>query len=313
MKVYPLKMQPYFRHGSETPWGGDRLKSLFGKAIPDQRTGESLEISALPDRESTVINGELAGRTLSEAAGIMGRALLGDWQEFPLLLKLLDAREKLSVQVHPDDEYAARVEGKRGKTEAWYILSAQPDAKLVFGVKVRDSAELRQLSDEGRIEEALNWINVKPGDCLYIRSGTVHAIGGGIVLYEIQQSSDLTYRMWDWGRPRELHTRQALDVTCCDMPFEPVVPVAAEVPGGRRSTLIDGEYFRLSQLDVAGRMPIETDSFALITALGEGRIEYDGGYVDMKAGDSLLTPAALDEFMIAGHLRALMSEPGENS
>lgn len=310
MTVYPLKMKPYFRHGSETPWGGGKLRELFNKDIPDDMTGESLEISALPGRESVIVNGELSGKTLTEAADVMGAELLGEFKEFPLLLKLLDAKERLSVQVHPDDEYAARVEGKRGKTEAWYILNADPGAKLVFGVKAKSYEELRQIVASGHIEDTLNWIDVKPGDCLYIQSGTVHAIGGGIVLYEIQQSSDVTYRMWDWGRPREIHTQKALDVTRCDIVTRPVESQTTEVMGGERISLIDGDFFKLTRLNVMGRMPVEADSFALITALGEGAIEYDGGSVLVHNGESVLIPAAMHDFMVSGHLTVLMSEPG---
>lgn len=310
MTVYPLKMKPYFRHGSETPWGGGKLRKLFNKDIPDDMTGESLEISALPGRESVIVNGELSGKTLTEAADVMGAELLGEFKEFPLLLKLLDAKERLSVQVHPDDEYAARVEGKRGKTEAWYILNADPGAKLVFGVKAKSSEELRHIVASGHIEDTLNWIDVRPGDCLYIQSGTVHAIGGGIVLYEIQQSSDVTYRMWDWGRPREIHTQKALDVTRCDIVTRPVEPQTTEVMGGERISLIDGDFFKLTRLNVMGRMPVEADSFALITALGEGAIEYDGGSVLVHNGESVLIPAAMHDFMVSGHLTVLMSEPG---
>ena len=310
MTVYPLKMKPYFRHGSETPWGGGKLRELFNKDIPDDMTGESLEISALPGRESVIVNGELSGKTLTEAADVMGAELLGEFKEFPLLLKLLDAKERLSVQVHPDDEYAARVEGKRGKTEAWYILNADPGAKLVFGVKAKSSEELRQIVASGHIEDTLNWIDVRPGDCLYIQSGTVHAIGGGIVLYEIQQSSDVTYRMWDWGRPRGIHTQKALDVTRCDIVTRPVEPQTTEVMGGERISLIDGDFFKLTRLNVMGRMPVEADSFALITALGEGAIEYDGGSVLVHNGESVLIPAAMHDFMVSGHLTVLMSEPG---
>lgn len=310
MTVYPLKMKPYFRHGSETPWGGGKLRELFNKDIPDDMTGESLEISALPGRESVIVNGELSGKTLTEAADVMGAELLGEFKEFPLLLKLLDAKERLSVQVHPDDEYAARVEGKRGKTEAWYILNADPGAKLVFGVKAKSSEELRQIVASGHIEDTLNWIDVRPGDCLYIQSGTVHAIGGGIVLYEIQQSSDVTYRMWDWGRPREIHTQKALDVTRCDIVTRPVEPQTTEVMGGERISLIDGDFFKLTRLNVMGRMPVEADSFALITALGEGAIEYDGGSVLVHNGESVLIPAVMHDFMVSGHLTVLMSEPG---
>ena len=310
MKPYPLLMKPSYRHGSDTPWGGERLRELYGKDIPDSLTGESLEISALEGHESVIANGELAGKTIKQAQAAMGDALLGGIPDFPLLLKLLDAREKLSVQVHPGDEYAARVEGKRGKTEAWYILATQPGAKLVFGVNAHSSDELRAAVEAGRIEDTLNWIEVKPDDCLYIQSGTVHAIGGGIVLYEIQQSSDVTYRMWDWGRPRPIHTQKALDVTRCDIPLRPVIPVTRDVLGGCECALIDGEYFKLRRLDVSGRMPVRCQSFALLTTLDKCELEYDGGALELKAGDSCLLPAALGDFNVVGKVRLLLSEPG---
>ena len=311
MELYPLKMQPAFRHGSQTPWGGSRLRTLFNKAIPEDVTGESLEISALPGLESVCVNGELQGMTLTEIMKKWGSGLLGKFDDFPLLLKLLDAREKLSVQVHPDDEYAAKVEGKRGKTEAWYILHADPGAKLVFGVNTATKEELRAAVAEGRIEETLNWLEVHPGDCLNIPSGTVHAIGGGIVLYEIQQSSDVTYRMWDWGRPREIHTAKALDVTRCDLPLRPVVPECESVTGGQAEKLISGKYFSLTRLVVDGEMPVHTDSFALLTAIGDGKLLWDGGSVDMKNGESVLMPAGISDFTFAGNFTVLVSKPGE--
>jgi mannose-6-phosphate isomerase len=183
--VYPLKMKPYFRHGEDTPWGGSALGALFGKDIPDDRTGESLEISALPGRESVIENGPLAGLTLTAAISKWGHDLTGDVEGFPLLLKLLDAREMLSVQVHPDDTYAGANEGgKLGKTEAWLILSAQPGAKLVYGVNVEDSDALKKAVEDGKLEESLRWVNVLPGDVLYIPHGCVHALGGGLVIVE---------------------------------------------------------------------------------------------------------------------------------
>ena len=186
--LYPLKMTPCFRHGADTPWGGSALGELFGKAIPDALTGESLEVSALPGRESVVSNGPLAGRTLGSLVNEHGERLTGVPGDFPLLLKLLDARDMLSVQVHPGDAYAALHEnGKRGKTEAWLVLSCERGAKLVYGVNVKSEEELRAQVQSGRLEDALHWITVQPGDVLYIPHGCVHALGGGIVVYEIQQ------------------------------------------------------------------------------------------------------------------------------
>ena len=308
MTVYPLKMKPYFRHGSEMP-GGGKLRELFNKDIPGRHDRRKPEISALPGRER--YRKRRAERQDDRGRRCNGRGTVGrEFKEFCRALKLLDAKERLSVQVHPDDEYAARVEGKRGKTEAWYILNADPGAKLVFGVKAKSSEELRQIVASGHIEDTLNWIDVRPGDCLYIQSGTVHAIGGGIVLYEIQQSSDVTYRMWDWGCPREIHTQKALDVTRCDIVTRPVEPQTTDVMGGERISLIDGDFFKLTRLNVMGRMPVEADSFALITALGEGAIEYDGGSVLVHKGESVLIPAAMHDFMVSGHLTVLIPEPG---
>ena len=199
--MYPLLMAPYFRHGSETPWGGSMLRDVFLKDAPDDQTGESLEVSALEGRESLVLNGPQAGRTLGSMIRLWGKDLTGEIEgAFPLLIKLLDARELLSVQVHPDDAYAAANEGgKLGKTEAWVVLNCEPGAKLAYGVTA-GKEELAELARAGRVEEALNWLTVRPGDVLYIPAGTVHALGGGIQCYEVQQSSDVTYRLWDWGR-----------------------------------------------------------------------------------------------------------------
>ena len=219
MNVYPLVMAPSFRHGPDTPWGGHALKELFGKNAPDEITGESLEVSALPGHESRVANGEYAGKTLRDLFPLWGKSLTGlSRSSFPLLLKLLDTREPLSVQVHPDDSYALTHEGKPGKSEAWYILDAAPGAQLVYGIDTHGES-LRSVLDEGKLESSLCRTDVHAGDVFYIPAGTVHALGSGIRCYEIQQASDLTYRLWDWGRtgndgrPRALHIEQALSVS----------------------------------------------------------------------------------------------------
>ena len=155
MNVYPLVMTPSFRHGSETPWGGHALKELFGKNSPDEITGESLEVSALPGHESRVANGEYAGKTLRDLFPLWGKCLTGlEVNDFPLLLKLLDTRQPLSVQVHPDDSYALSHEGKPGKSEAWYILDAAPGAQLVYGIDTHGES-LRSVLDEGKLESSL--------------------------------------------------------------------------------------------------------------------------------------------------------------
>ena len=182
MNLYPLLMSPHFRHGSETPWGGFMLRDIFMKDAPDEITGESLEISALPGQESLVANGEHAGKTLTRMLELWGDALTGGGEKLPLLLKLLDAQQPLSVQVHPDDAYAEANEGKSGKTEAWVILNAEPSSRIVYGLDTQGE-DLRKVLEEGRLEECLHWETVRPGDVFYIPSGMVHALGACIQCY----------------------------------------------------------------------------------------------------------------------------------
>ncbi len=312
--MYPLKMIPYYRHGDETPWGGRALKDLFGKDIPDDRTGESLEISALGEMQSRVSNGELAGRTLGEAVGLWGEALtgpLGPDGRFPLMLKLLDAREMLSVQVHPDDGYALKNDGKLGKTEAWVVLSCPYGSQLVYGLCC-GAQELSGLCEQGRFEEALRRVTVAPGDVLYIPHGLVHALGGGIIVYEIQQSSDATYRVWDWGRvgsdgkPRALHTRKALDVIRPDLAPDKLPGATLLCAGGSRTAYIADENFELWRLNVAGTMRLEKGRMRFVTPLGPTVMRYEGGELEIAPLESVLVPAAL-EVSVEGRLSCLLS------
>ena len=192
-----FKMRPAYRWGEMTPWGGERLAEWLGKDTPGDRVGESLEVSDLKGLESVILNGAYEGQPLSKAleddyAGVTGT----DKRPFPLLLKLLDAKDILSVQVHPGDEYALKNDGKLGKTEAWMIISADEGSRIAYGLKPLDKP-LDEIVAEGRIEECLNWVYPKAGDVYYIPHGCVHALGGGVMVYEIQQSSDATYRFWD--------------------------------------------------------------------------------------------------------------------
>ena len=237
MPIAPILMTPAYRCGEDTPWGGDGLGRLFGREIPDPRTGESLEVSAIPGVESR----DRDGTALTALIGRHGERLTGRGfdRPFPLLLKLLDAREMLSVQVHPDDAYAHEHEGgKLGKTEAWLVIAAERGAKLVYGVNAESSEELRAQVEAGKLEESLRWVAVQPGDVLYIPHGCVHALGGGILIYEIQQSSDVTYRFWDWGRvgkdgrPRALHTQAALDVSRPELKLNKLPGATLIVTGG---------------------------------------------------------------------------------
>ncbi len=314
MNVCPLVMKPAFRHGPETPWGGHALKELFGKDSPEDITGESLEVSALPGLESRVAGGEYAGKTLREMLTLWGKSLTGlDGDGFPLLLKILDTRECLSVQVHPDDAYALSHEGKLGKSEAWYILDAAPGAELVYGVNTQGQS-LRSVLDAGKLESCLRRTKVQAGDVFYIPAGTIHALGPGIRCYEIQQASDLTYRLWDWGRigkdgkPRQLHIDQAVAVSNVDS-----LPVRTEetedLPGGRRTLLVNDPHFRLYACDLSGSLSLPAGKMQFLTATAKGCVLAWGNHREaLLPWQTVLIPAALPDISVEGSGRVLISQ-----
>ena len=311
-------MRPAWRHGAQTPWGGSRLKAVFGKDTPDAATGESLEVSCVPGLESR----DTGGRPLHELVGLYGQALTGTAikGDFPLLLKLLDAREPLSVQVHPGDDYARAHYGKRGKNEAWVVLEAEAGASLVCGFRDGVSREevVRAAEGSRAVEPLLRRVAVRPGDALYIPEGTVHAIGGGLLLYEIQQSSDLTFRLYDWertgrdGKPRELHLRESLDVLRVDS--RPVaanpVPLHADATG-RRERLLDTPYFTLERLSACDGLQISPDRarFSILTAIDGGALAWDDGALALPKGGTALLPADGYPLRFSGP-SALLCRPG---
>ncbi len=295
MPIAPILMSPAYRCGSATPWGGEGLRMMFGKDIPDERTGESLEVSAIPGLESR----DSEGSTLTALISGYGEKLTGPGfcRPFPLLLKLLDAKDKLSVQVHADDNYAAQVEGKLGKTEAWHILFAAPGAELVYGIKEgTDKETLRAASENGAaVEGLLRKVKVKAGQTYYIPAGTVHAIGAGIILYEIQESSDLTYRFYDWdrqdaqGNKRPLHIQKAVDVVDVHSQRQP----EKEIPiGPGRFRLVEDPHFTLERLcafdaDVAP----DPRRFRILTAIRECILTWEDGSLTVPPGRTVLLPA----------------------
>ena len=313
MNIYPLVMEPSFRSGPETPWGGTALKEKFGKNTPEEATGESLEISALPGHESRAANGELLGCTLQEIFLLWGSRMTGtEGKTFPLLLKLLDARQALSVQVHPDDAYALAHEGKRGKTEAWYILGAEPGAKLVFGTDTRGEP-LRSVVEDGRLESCLRWVDARPGDVFYIPSGTIHALGPGIQCYEIQESSDVTYRFWDWGRtgkdgrPRELHTEKALAVSNTGPVPGQVSPAGRPVPGGLSTLLADDPHFQLYAADLDGTFSTDAGRMQFLTPTVPCTVSWDTSELALAPYRSMLIPADMGPVRLSGRGRVLIS------
>lgn len=311
----PIRMHPAFRGGKLTPWGGDKLKTVFGKPIPETPTGESLEISCIPGLEST----DDQGRKLTELIAQDPRAYVGRYagKAFPLLLKLIDAREPLSVQVHPDDAYAcAREGGKLGKTEAWLILDCPEGAELVYGIQPGTDLEtLREACARGSaVGPLLRRVQVRPGDVCNIPAGTVHAIGAGILLYEIQQSSDVTYRFYDWdrvdknGNRRELHIEKALDVT--NLSFAPEPKHWEEKPGITR--MLEEPYFSLDLIRTEGngmKLPARTD-FGFLTALDDGLImAWEHDEIRMRKGESFFLPCAGPAITLNGNGRAALSMP----
>ena len=315
--LLPVRMRPAYRYGDMTPWGGDGLRTVFGKDIPDARTGESLEISAIPGLESA----DDLGDTLPRLIALDGEKLVGagNADPFPLLLKLICAKSQLSVQVHPNDAYAAEHEHKLGKTEAWAILHADEGARLLYGV--RDGvtlADLRQALESGAdVEPMIASIAVRDGDVFYMPSGMVHAIGGGILLSEIQQSSVVTYRLWDYnrvndkGEKRPLHIKQSLDVIDPLLRGQRARMPDATALGLHR--LLDVPAFTLDCLCVDGALalPAHPASFRMLTALDALTLTWDGGKLALQPGESALLPACAPRLTVGGSGRALVNAPGQ--
>ncbi len=311
MPLAPIIMVPAYRSGTATPWGGTRLATLFHKDIPDSHTGESLEVSAIQGLNST----DQDGTPLCDLIRRYGKDLVGtDWKGsgFPLLLKLLDAKQQLSVQVHPGDDCAALKEGQSGKAEAWVILHADPGARIVCGINEGVTQDmLRDASEQGTgIEALLRFVEVRAGDALYIPPGTVHAVGAGILLYEIQQTSDLTYRFYDWDRRnkdgdrRPLHIRQALEVT--DLDSRPVSLSSGTVPmqgGGAKEILIQAPHFVTERYTrcMGALLSPQSDRFGILTALQDGWLELgESRTLPLSAGQTALLPATGEVLRLHG-------------
>lgn len=313
--LYPLKLDPVYK---EPIWGGKRLREIFGKDIPSDTTGESWEIACHENGTSTVSNGVLKGKSLKEVIDEYGIEALGTKigeegkKKFPLLVKIIDASDKLSVQVHPEDEYAKEHEGELGKTEMWIVLDAKPGAQLVYGLKPGVSQEMFEEGiQKGTLENLLNFVDVQKGDVFFIPAGTLHAIGEGLLIAEIQQNSDTTYRVYDWnrvdgnGNSRELHIQKALDVTnlshCSGQ--EKVKGTIIKEGENTRNHLVSCKYFITEILEVQkeSKETLNGEKFDLLMAIeGKGAIQYREGTVPFKAGDSFFIPASMGDYSILG-------------
>lgn len=308
--MYPIKFENLYY---QNIWGGRDFEA-FRNNLPDGVVGESWDISCHKSGMGIVENGELKGKTFEEIIKEYGHDLVGSkisTEKFPLLVKLINAREKLSVQVHPNDEYAARVENQYGKTEAWYVVKAEEGAKLIVGTKDCTKEEFEKAIKENKTMDLLNIITVKEGDSFLINSGLVHAICEGVIIAEIQQNSDVTYRVYDYGRPREIHVEKALDVI--DFNLQSInIGLNEEVKkdGYTEKFLCENEYFGITKIMVSENFKESSNKdrfFILTNVKGNGIVKYSGGEVDFNYGDSILIPATLGEYEVLGQVELLKS------
>ncbi|WP_026714602.1 type I phosphomannose isomerase catalytic subunit [Flavobacterium daejeonense] len=313
--VYPLQFVPILK---ERIWGGEKLKTVLNKSIESVTTGESWELSAVEGDVSVVANGALKGRTLMQLIDespneILGTAVYQKFgKQFPLLFKYLDAREDLSIQVHPNDELAKERHNSFGKTEMWYIMQADADARIIVGFKEKSNAEeyVSNLKNK-RLLSILDAVKVKSGDVFFLETGTVHAIGAGLVVAEIQQTSDITYRIYDFdrvdaqGNERELHIDQALDAINYDK-VDTYRQYAKEV--NQSNSVVDCPYFTTNFIPLDGEINVSKngETFTVYMCVeGVFEIAYNQVKYSCKKGDTVLIPAAIDSFVLNGKASVL--------
>jgi mannose-6-phosphate isomerase len=316
MYQQPIFLKPVFK---DRIWGGTKLRDAFQYEISTELTGECWGISAHPNGPNEILNGPLKGATLQDAWQ-NHRELFSslEGEEFPLLTKILDASDDLSVQVHPDDTYAKEVENyPYGKTECWYIIDCEEGAELVYGHHAQSKEEFQQLVEQGSWEKLLRRVKVKPGDFYYIPSGTIHAIGKGIMVLETQQSSDITYRVYDYdrrdaeGNLRELHIDKSIVVAATPHQDIGVEPVTQAGDGYISRQLVAENYFTVYHLDVKGVSNHHTDGgFYLMSVLeGDGQFKTSEGTFAFKKGDHFIVPSTLDQYEIEGCASLIVSHP----
>ena len=305
----------------ETIWGGRTLIDEYGFETDGDNAAEAWLLSCHKDGPSFVIDGEYKGMTLNEVIEKEGKEVLGtnnkDIRDFPVLIKIIDARDKLSVQVHPDDDYAYKYENENGKTEAWYVLKCDEGASLIYGVNHNmEREEFAAAIENGTLLDDVNVVPVKPGDVVFIPSGMLHAIGEGILLAEVQQSSNSTYRVFDYmrrdknGNLRELHVKKAVDVmnlSVTDVDFS--AEGKPEKIGDAEKTYLTGcEYFSMTKVTVDGSFSDNADEKSFVSLLvldGNGTLKTSQQEIALKKGASIFIPANKGEYTISGKLEIL--------
>ena len=315
--MYPLLLSAPLK---DYIWGGTKLKDEYGFETDLERVSEAWVLACNKDGDGTVLNGEMKGKPLSEVLKLWGDKAIGEraakFPYFPLLIKLIDACDRLSLQVHPNDEYAMRVEGEFGKTEMWYVVDCEPGAQLIYGLtKKIGKEEFERRIRDNTIEEVCNFVPVKKGDVFFIKAGTLHAIGNGILIAEVQQNSNTTYRVSDYGRlgadgkPRALHIDKAIDVTKTEPPTVPYGQVGEVMNVGNSSirSLASCPLFTAEALKLKGDYTVSSDGFVSVVVLsGEINAAWDGGELGLKKGSSLFIPANT-RTVLSGEGEALIS------
>ncbi len=307
---YPIKFEPILK---EKIWGGNKLKNVLCKKTTQNNIGESWEIADVDEDVSIVANGTARGKTLRELINQYQNQLLGIknfenfGEKFPLLIKFIDADKDLSIQVHPDDEVAKKRHNSFGKTEMWYVMQADKNANLIVGFEEQVSKEeyIENLLNNS-LENILHYEDVKAGDSFFINAGKVHAIGAGVMLAEIQQTSDITYRLYDWnrkdanGNSRELHTEEALDVIAFENEKDYKKPY--QKVANNSSNIAECPYFTTNFVvvnDIFNKDYENLDSFVIyLCTKGEGIITVNGHHETIKEGETVLLPAMVDEVTI---------------
>ena len=305
-----LKLKPACK---DYIWGGRRLIDEYNKSFDGERLAETWEMSCHPDGPSIIVNGEHVGKSLAQFVEEQGKGCLGSncqiFQDFPIMIKFIDAKDNLSIQVHPNNIYALEKEHQYGKTEVWYVLDAGPDAFLYHGFKQAISQEeFRERIANNTLLEVLNAVPVHKGDVFYIPAGTIHAICRDIVIAEIQQSSNVTYRVYDYGRvgadgkPRQLHVEQAVQVT-------KLAPPKDDYHFGGH--LVRSPYFTVDQVEGAYEGDCDDESFTSVLVVdGEGKISCGSEELQITKGDSLFLPADSGKFALEGSAKVLITRVG---
>ncbi|WP_342044841.1 mannose-6-phosphate isomerase, class I [Bacillus sp. OTU530] len=311
----PVFLQPVLQ---ERIWGGKELEA-FGYELPSKSTGECWGISAHPNGQSIIRSGKYKGKTLEELWQ-NNRELFGNHQsdKFPLLTKILDANQDLSVQVHPNDAYANEYEnGELGKTECWYIIDCKEGAEMIYGHHARTKEEFVGMVQKGRWDELLRRVAIKPGDFFYVPSGTIHALCEGTLVLETQQSSDTTYRVYDYeridanGKKRELHLDKAIEVST--VPHQDVRLEFEQVTlnGAIITKFVEDTYFSVYKWDIEQEASLSQDKcFQLVSVInGEGTLVTLDGIVSIQKGDHFILPSGMGDFTIHGQVTCIVSYP----